>query len=82
MDNVENLIIEHLRAIRTDIGFLKDDSREIKSRLNSIEQVVVGVRRDSASQYGDIVDTHSRYDRLAERIEKIEQRLDIVDDNS
>jgi len=80
MDNVENLIIEHLRAIRTDISSLKDDSREIKSRLTSVEQGIVGLRRDSASQYGDIVDTHSRYDRLAERVEQIEKRLDIADD--
>ena len=38
MSNVENLILEHLRAIRSDIGLLRDDSREIKSRLTSVEQ--------------------------------------------
>ena len=81
MDNVDNLILEHLRAIRSDIGLLKDDTREIKTRLTRVEQGIAGLRRDSASQYGDIVDTHSRYDRLTERIEKIEKRLEITDDN-
>ena len=36
-DNVENLILEHLRAIRTDIGGIKDDVREIEQRLTGLE---------------------------------------------
>ncbi|MDS4022156.1 MAG: hypothetical protein RKR03_16900 [Candidatus Competibacter sp.] len=39
-DNVENLILEHLRAIRADIGGIKDDVREIKQRLTSLEAVL------------------------------------------
>lgn len=35
-DNVENLILEHLRAIRADIGGIKEDVREIKQRLASL----------------------------------------------
>lgn len=76
---VENLILEHLKAIRADIGSLKNDSSEIKSRLTSVESGIAGLRRDSASQYGDIVDTHSRYDRLVHRIDRIEKRLEIND---
>ena len=56
-EKVENLILEHLKAIRTDIGSLRSDSSEIKSRLTSVESGIAGLRRDSASQYGDIVDT-------------------------
>ena len=46
-DNLENLILEHLRAIRADIGGIKDDVREIKQRLTSLEAAVepVGQRR-------------------------------------
>jgi hypothetical protein len=36
-DNIENLVLEHLRAIRTDMGSMKDDVREIKSRVNTLE---------------------------------------------
>lgn len=39
-DNVENLILEHLRAIRADIGGIKEDVREIKRRLTSLEAAV------------------------------------------
>ncbi|MEI2771451.1 MAG: hypothetical protein V9G98_12160 [Candidatus Competibacter sp.] len=44
-DNIENLILEHLRAIRSDIGGIKDDVREIKQRLTSLEAAVAGLRR-------------------------------------
>ncbi|MDS4039640.1 MAG: hypothetical protein RKP20_00475 [Candidatus Competibacter sp.] len=47
-DDVENLILEHLRAIRSDIGGIKDDVREIRQRLTSLEATVAGLRRDSA----------------------------------
>ena len=53
-ENVENLILEHLRAIRADVAAVKDDVREIKQRLTSLEATVAGLRRDSANLYGDI----------------------------
>lgn len=37
MENVENIIIEHLRAIRADIGTVEDDVRELKSRMANLE---------------------------------------------
>ncbi len=55
-ENVENLILEHLRAIRTDLGGMKDDVREIKQRLTSLESAVAGLRRDNANLYGDMAD--------------------------
>jgi hypothetical protein len=36
-DNIGNIILEHLRAIRAEIGSIKDDVREIKSRVNTLE---------------------------------------------
>jgi septal ring factor EnvC (AmiA/AmiB activator) len=78
-DNIENLILEHLRAIRTDIGGIKEDMREIKQRLTSLEAAVVGLRRDNANLYGDVIDQQARYDRLVERVERIERRLDLAE---
>jgi uncharacterized coiled-coil protein SlyX len=76
-DDVENLILEHLRAIRGDITALRDDSREVKSRLTSLETAVAGMRRELADLYTDVVGQHSRYDRLLERIERLEKRLEL-----
>jgi len=36
-DNIESLVLEHLRAIRADMTSMKDDVREIKSRVNTLE---------------------------------------------
>lgn len=78
-DNIENLILEHLRAIRTDIGGIKEDVREIKQRITSLESAVAGLRRDNANLYGDVIDQQARYDRLVERVERIERRLDLAE---
>ena len=78
-DSIENLILEHLRAIRADIGGIKEDMREIKQRLTSLETAVVGLRRDNANLYGDVIDQQARYDRLVERVERIERRLDLAE---
>jgi hypothetical protein len=44
----DNLILEHLRAVRADISALRDDNKEIKSRLISLEAAIAGLKRDSA----------------------------------
>ena len=37
MENVDSIIIEHLRAIRADIASIKDDIREVKTRIAHVE---------------------------------------------
>ena len=39
-DNVENLILEHLRAIRADVGQIKEDMSTVKQRLTSVESQI------------------------------------------
>ena len=78
MDNIENLILEHLRIIRADLSTVKDDVREIKTRVTSLEAAVGGLKRDSGDLYTEVAAQHVRYDRLNDRIEKIERRLDLV----
>ena len=42
-ENIENLIIEHLRAMRGDLGQVKDDIGTVKLRLTSLESRVASV---------------------------------------
>ena len=77
MENVENIILEHLRAMRTDISGIREDMQEVKQRLNSLEAGVGGLKRDSGDLYTENAAQHVRYDRLAARIEKIERRLEL-----
>ena len=50
-ENVDHLILEHLRAMRSDITALRDDTREVKSRLTSLETAVSAMRREIADLY-------------------------------
>ena len=45
-DNIENLLLEQLRALRTDIASVKEDTREIKSRLIIVESGIASLRRN------------------------------------
>ena len=81
-ETVDNLVLEHLRAIRADVASIKDDVREVKHRLTSLEGAVAGLKRDQAPSYPDAADQHARYDRLAERLERVEHRLDLRDSDS
>ena len=76
-DNMENLALEQLRAIRADITSVKEDTREIKSRLVIVESGIASLRRDGGDFAASIADQHLRYDRLNDRIDRIEKRLEL-----
>ena len=78
MENIDNLILEHLRIIRADIAGMRDDIREIKQRLSNEEGGIGGVNPDTADLYTENAAQHLRYDRLVDRIEKIEKRLELA----
>lgn len=78
MEETQNLVLELLRAIRADIASVKEDTREIKSRVTSLEHGMLSVRREVTSNYADIVDAQERHDRLVTRIERIEKRLELT----
>ena len=68
-ETVENPILEHLRAIRADVGTLKDDNVFIKARMSSIEHQMAGVHADFAT-------INSRMDSVEKRLDRIEKRLE------
>lgn len=80
-ENVENLILEHLRMLRNEVARLRaemhEEFKDVKLRLGSVESAVVTVRRDAADQMGDAVRQQLRIDQLAERLERIERRLEL-----
>lgn len=64
----ENPVLELLRAIRTDIAEVKADIRDLKQRMSSMVRRLAVLTADRAG-------TFERYDRLAERVARIERRL-------
>jgi tetrahydromethanopterin S-methyltransferase subunit G len=79
MTETENIVIAHLRHIRDRVDRIGDDVDDLKSRLSSLEHTVAGVRRDLAHMYGEVVEQHARYDGIAKRVDRIEQRLELQD---
>jgi septal ring factor EnvC (AmiA/AmiB activator) len=74
--DIENLVLEQLRAIRAEIASVKEDTREIKSRLIIVESGIASLRRDGGDFAASIADQHLRYDRLNDRIDRIEKHLE------
>lgn len=76
-NNVENLILEHLRGMRNSQERVEHELREIKNRLTNVEVGVAGIRRDAAHDNDKIINQQIGLDQLAERLERVEKRLEI-----
>ena len=65
VDEPENVILALLRRMDAKLDRVIDDVQDLKVRMTSVEEALVGV--------------HRRLDRLEVRVERIERRLDLVD---
>jgi hypothetical protein len=77
-DNIENLILEHLKRIQTEQGNARERDQEILTRLSHIESGLARVTRDESANYSEIIDNRHTMDKLKERIERIERRLELA----
>lgn len=76
-ENLESLVLEHLRHIRARADQIADDISDLKHRMSGLEASMNLVKREV--NLGD--ETNSRQqlvlDKLADRIERIERRLEL-----
>ena len=71
MSDIDNIVLEHLRAIRSDLQLVRDDLRELKTRVGHLEE-------QTASLFGLFAPLSNRKDRHDQRMERIERRLDLT----
>lgn len=64
-DEAANLVLEHLRSIRAGMDQLTHDIHDVKFRLSQMEETMLHHGR--------------RFDRLDERLARIESRLNLVE---
>ena len=69
-DNVENLILEHLKHIRGKADVISLDVSDLKSRVSSLEEMQ-GQLLIMMGGFG------KRMDRFDDRLSRIEKRLDL-----
>ena len=77
-ENIENLILEHLRTIRAEIVTLTRKVDTLTIRVGSLEEHVAGLRRDLALIHADIAATNQRLDHHEQRLDRIERRLELT----
>lgn len=77
-ENIENLILEHLKKIQAEQTAARERDAEIMSRLGQIETGIARIARDESQNYSEIVQDRHSVDKLKERIERIERRLEIA----
>jgi hypothetical protein len=69
---MDNLVLEHLRAIRADIADLKRETLATNLQLAAMGQQLGGLTSAVYARKSD-------FDDLQRRIERIERRLDLGD---
>jgi hypothetical protein len=73
--STDNLIIEHLRAMRTEIAAVKSDTTDTRQRVISVEASVVDMRRNVVHLFEDMAHQQLTMDKLLDRVLHIEKRL-------
>jgi ubiquinone biosynthesis protein UbiJ len=76
-ETVDNLMLEHLKKIQTEQSASRERDAEILSRLAHIETSVARLARDGADNFAEVVADRHAVDKLKERIERIERRLEL-----
>lgn len=76
-DEIENLVLEHLKAIQADIANIKSDLKEQGHRLGRMEMSLIDLRREVVNSDALSAEQGLRIDRLADRVERIERRLEL-----
>jgi hypothetical protein len=77
-DNVENIVLEHLRHIRSRVDQIADDISDPKHRMSSLESAMVSVKHEVA--HGDETDARQQVaiDKIIDHIQRIENRLELI----
>jgi chromosome segregation ATPase len=78
-ENVENLILEHLRALRGGQDRIELELKEVKARLTSLEGAFISSRRDAVNTQDDMYRQTARIDQIIERLDRLEKRMDLRD---
>jgi uncharacterized coiled-coil protein SlyX len=77
-NNIENLILEHLKRFQAGQERIEQELREIKNRLSQLEIGMAGIRGDIAHLAGNQAHQQVSFDRITERVERLEKRLEIA----
>ncbi|MBX9858294.1 MAG: hypothetical protein K2Y20_01730 [Sphingomonas sp.] len=78
-ENVENLILEHLKRFQATLDSVQRDIRELKIRQSETHTAVLALRRDQVTDAEATAHMQVQIDRFGDRLDRIERRLDLAD---
>ncbi|MEQ1496282.1 MAG: hypothetical protein ABL912_11070 [Novosphingobium sp.] len=76
-ENVDNLLLEHLKKIQAEQSAARERDRELMTRLGQIETMIARIGRDNAHAFEEQVTDRHALDAIKDRVERIERRLEI-----
>ena len=76
-ENVDNLILEHLKKIQAEQGATRERDREMLQRLGQIETKLASMGGEIAHGYQERIDDRHSVDALRLRVDRIERRLEL-----
>jgi chromosome segregation ATPase len=74
-----NLVLEQLRAIRTQLNRHDERFDEILQRLTRVDLATAGLRREQAGDAENVAYLEARLDKLTGEIDRIKRRLELID---
>lgn len=76
-DRSDNLVLAHLKKIQGEQSAARDRDAEMLTRLAHLETLMARFARDGADNLAEVLADRHSIDRLRERIERIERRLEL-----
>jgi len=77
-ENIENLLLEHLKRFQAGQERIERDLREVKTRLSTLESGQGSVLQHIAKLTSGIAGQQVSLDHLSERIDRIDHRLELA----
>lgn len=79
VEDPKEIILEHLRYLRSRVDSIESIVKTNDKRFDILERQIAGVRGDMAAMQELYVDHRDSMRGLAERVERIERRLDLAE---
>ncbi len=76
-DQIDNLMLEHLKRIQAEQSASRERDRELLTRLGQIETSIARIGRDNSHAFAEQVEDRHSVDALRDRVDRIEKRLEI-----
>jgi hypothetical protein len=77
-DNVDNLMLEHLKKFQATLEGMQYDIRELKPRQSETHTAVLSLRRDQVGDAEVTAHMQAQIDRFGDRLDRVERRLDLT----